>query len=112
LRYTPKGLLSLLNFVDELSRVVASLAITDLLARTVVAHQDVELAGGVAFSNWDVIWLTFATEAQRICTISVLHWIHFIRNVGLIVKQATISIINGIVQLSEFDQIFWSYTNS
>jgi hypothetical protein len=39
-----------------------------------VAHQNVELAGGVSFGNRDVIWLTFATEAQSICAISVLHW--------------------------------------
>jgi hypothetical protein len=34
---TPR-LLSLLNFVDELGRVVANLALTDLLAGAVVAH--------------------------------------------------------------------------
>jgi hypothetical protein len=37
--------------VDELSSVVSILAVADLFARVVVAHQDIELAGGVSFTT-------------------------------------------------------------
>ena len=40
---------SSLNFMNELRSVVASLAVTDLLARSVVAHQNIELTCGVSF---------------------------------------------------------------
>ncbi len=50
-RIMKKGLLSLLNYVDEFSRVVAILVVTDLFTWAVVAQQDVELAGFVSFRN-------------------------------------------------------------
>ena len=85
----------LINAADELRGIVAILAVTDLLARAVVAHQDIELPGGVSFSNGDVIGLIFAAESHRIGAICVLHRIHFAGNVGVIVEHATLRIING-----------------
>ena len=57
---------SSLYFVDKLSRVIAIVAVPDLLARSIVTYQDVELASLVSFGNRNVIWLTLATEVQSI----------------------------------------------
>jgi hypothetical protein len=41
--------------MDEFSSVITIVAVPGLLARTVVTHQDVKLAGFVSLGNGDVI---------------------------------------------------------
>ena len=53
----------LINAADELRGIIAFLSVADLLAGAVVAHEDIELPGGVSFNNGDVVGLTIAAEA-------------------------------------------------
>ena len=88
------ALVSSLNLADEFGHVVSILIVKDLFTRAIVTHQDIELAGSVSFNNGDVVWLTLATEAQSECTVWVLNRVRFAGNVGHIVKQAAISVVN------------------